>query len=47
MCHDFSVHLISLHNFVDILEVLTDLDETSKRKVDILEHFIVSWMLQN
>lgn len=24
----------------DILEVLTDLDETSKRKVDILEHFI-------
>jgi hypothetical protein len=27
---------------LDILEVLTDLDETSKRKVDILEHFIVS-----
>ena len=26
----------------DVLKVLSDLDETSKRRVDILEHFVVS-----
>ena len=26
----------------EMMEVLKDLDETSKRKVDILEHFVVS-----
>ena len=27
--------------FSDVLEVLKDLDETSKRNVDILQHFLV------
>ena len=26
----------------DVLKVLNDLDETSKRRVDILDHFVVS-----
>ena len=35
------VIVISLKCVSDILDVLKDLDETSKRKVDILEHFLV------
>ena len=29
----------------EMMEVLKDLDETSKRKVDILEHFVVSHIM--
>ena len=34
-------NIIYLYPLVGVIEVLQDLDEASKRKVDILEHFLV------
>lgn len=36
-----NVHCSSLLT-TDVLKVLIDLDETSKRRVDVLQHFVVS-----
>ena len=34
--------LFSCFSITDVSKVLVDLDETSKRRVDILDHFVVS-----
>ena len=38
----FLVQILLLFSPVDVLDVLYDLDETSKRKVNVLDHFKVS-----
>ena len=43
-CHTYSqaVLNLNLHSLPAIIDCLKDLDETSKRKIDILDHFVVS-----
>ena len=40
----FTVPGMSVFSFSEVLAVLKDLDETSKRKLEILEHFVVGWL---